>query len=297
MTNNQYQMTSDKRMNSINTIQTRMENIRTIFEDAKNYAAGCDDLDGLIKHIENTSSEFRSVAYEGAAMSLALKDFSSNNALKLWNSLLKISQHHEGQVHIGLGWAIAEAKPGDLSFMKTIHSKIAFRVWDGCGYYNGIFRQRQTIKNQTRQDYISENNFKSYDQGIGRSMWYNCKGHPAKVAETIQTFSVSRQDDLWRGVGIACSFAGGCDANILSNLFSLAGKNSVHLSLGAIMVAKSRSQANTVTKHIELVCKVWCNLSVQDAELLFSKAESSADSFESFLSKMEAEITNVNSVV
>jgi|SRR6185436_10805630 len=283
-------------MTSINTIQARMENIRTIFEDAKNHADGCDHLDGLIKHIENTDPEFRSVAYEGAAMSLALKDFFSNNVLKLWNSLLDISHHHEGQVHTGLGWAIAEARPDDLSCMKTVNPKIAFRVWDGCGYYYGIFRQRHSIKNQTRQEHVSENNFKAYDQGIGRSMWYNCKGNPAKVAEMVQTFSVSRQDDLWRGVGIACSFAGGSDESILKDLFSLAGKNSVHLSLGAAMVAKSRSQSNTITKHIELACKIWSNLSVQDAELLFSKSESSADSFESFLSKMELEITNVSSV-
>jgi hypothetical protein len=280
-----------------------MENIKIIFEDAKNYATGCDDLEALIKHIENTGSEFRSVAYEGAAMSLALKDFSRkeplripNNELTLWNSLLKISRHHEGQVYTGLGWAVAQAKPDDLSFMNTINNKMEFRVWDGCGYYDGIFRQRQTIKNQTRQEYISENNFKPYDEGVGRSMWYNGKGDPTKVAEMIQTFSVSRQDDLWRGIGIACSYAGGCDENILKNLFSLAESNAVHLSLGAAMVAKFRSQSNTITKYIERACKIWCNLSVQDAELLFSEAELSADSFESFLSKMESGITNISSV-
>lgn len=289
------------------SIESRMENIRTIFQDGKNFAGDCDDIDTLVKHLENLdppperpfsrAGEFRSVAYEGASMSLALKDFSAGNTLQLWNALLNNSQQHAGQVHIGLGWAIAEAKPGDLSFMKTINPKLEFRVWDGCGYYDGIFRQRQTIQNQTRQEYVSEKNFRAYDEGVGRSVWYNCKGVAAKVADMIQTFSSSRHPDLWRGVGIACSYVGGSDENILRKLFSSAQKNSVQLSIGAAMVAKSRTHANSITKDIELACNVWYNLSVQGAMLLAVKTESSADSFESFISKMETEIAGANSVI
>ncbi|MBK5286721.1 MAG: DUF1702 family protein [Bacteroidia bacterium] len=284
-------------MNNSNIISDRMENIRTIFQGGKKFAAECDDINVLIKHLENLPPEFRSVAYEGASMSSAIKDFSSGNELKLWNSLLSISLHHAGQVHIGLGWAIAEVRPGDLSFMKTINPKIEFRVWDGSGYYDGIFRQRQTFQNQTRQENISENNFRAYDEGVGRSVWYNCKGDAAKVTDMIQTFSTARHADLWRGVGIACSYVGGADETILKKLFSLAQNNSVQLSIGAAMVAKSRTHANIITKDVELACNVWCNLSVQGAMFLAVKAESSADSFESFISQLETEVANANSVI
>src|ERR1044071_7369080 len=96
-----------------------------------------------------------------------------------------------------------------------------------------------------------------------------------------------RSIDLWRGVGIACSYVGGSDENILRKLFSSAQKNYVQLSIGAAMVAKSRTHANSITKDIELACNVWCNLSVQDPTLLAFKEESSADCLEFFISKLE----------
>ncbi|MEP7169077.1 MAG: DUF1702 family protein, partial [Bacteroidota bacterium] len=235
-------------MNSINPIELKMENIKTMFQYAKKIASECDDIDAIIKHLENTDPEFRSVGYEGVAMCLALKNFSpgesprtNNNPLKLWNSLLSVSPNHSPQIHIGLGWAIAESKPIDLTFLDAVNSMMQFRVWDGCGYYDGIFRQRQTIKNQLRNDIVKEKNFKAYDEGIGRSLWYSCKGDPAKVSGMIQTFSSSRHADLWRGVGIACSYVGGSDDNILKNIFSLSGKHSIQLKTGAVMIAKSRS--------------------------------------------------------
>lgn len=284
----------DNNKMSSNIISGRMENIRIVFQDSKRFASEYENIDTLIKHLENLDSESRSVAYEGASMSLALKDFFAGNSLTLWNSLLSVSSQHAGQIHIGLGWAIAEAKPDDLSFMNSINPKIEFRVWDGCGYYDGLFRQRQTIKNQTRQEYVSEKNFKAYDEGIGRSVWYNCKGDAIKVAEMIQTFSPPRHHDLWRGVGIACSYVGGGDESILKNIFSLAEKNAVQLCIGTSMVAKSRSLANTVTKDIELACNVWCHLSAHKAMVLAVKAESGGDSFESFLSQMEKYIMNAH---
>ena len=279
-------------MNAHSTIESRMENIKAIFQGGKNFASQSDSINVLTQYLEKKDPEFRSVAYEGASMALALKDLTNNNSLKLWKELLGVSQNHAGQIHIGLGWAIGEARPQDLFFINSIDPKIEFRVWDGCGYYDGIFRQRQTIKNQTRQEYIHEKDYKAYDEGVGRSVWYNCKGDPIKVLAMIQAFPSSRQADLWRGVGIACTYVGGSDESVLKELFTLAEKYSVQLSIGAAMVAKSRTLANSITKDVELACNTWCNLSTQEAMQLTIKTESVDNSFAAWLLLMEFEIVN-----
>lgn len=293
----------------MNPVADKMEIIKTIFQDAKTYAEEQDDVTELIRYLENTNSEFRSVAYEGASMGLALKDFSdiaphynipsfqpSKIHLNRWNSFMNVSQNHAAHICVGLGWAIAQAKPADLSFVNALNPIMQFRVWDGCGYYDGFFRQRQTIQNQNRLDYISEKYFQGYDQGLGRCLWYLCKGDVTKIPEMIQQFSGSRHADLWRGIGIACAYVGGCgpSADRFNTLSLSAGQHRVQLAIGAAMVAKARIHANSITKDIELVCNIWCNLNAQQAMSITVKTEASADSsFTKWLLQMETELVYI----
>lgn len=290
------------------TVADRMENIKTIFQDAKDHAEAVEDTNELIIYLENTrpndssvgraNPEFISVAYEGASMGLALKDFSDSAPLKHWNSFMNVSENHAAHICVGLGWAVALQKPSDLSFLNTLNPMMRFRVWDGCGYYDGMFRQRQTIKNQIRHGYISENSFQAYDQGLGRCLWYLCKGDETKIPEMLQQFSSSRHPDLWRGVGIACAYVGGCGEVIFKTLSSAAQQHRVQLGIGAAMAAKARIHANSITKDIELACNAWCNLSAQQATRLMVKTEASAnDSFNAWLLQMETEIKNSNAVI
>lgn len=224
-------------------------------------------------------------------MGLALKDLSSGIEMKLWKSFLAVSLNYSGNILIGLGWAIAETKQKDLSFLNKMNQLLQFRVWDGCGYYDGIFRQRHTVVNQTRQEYVPEINFKAYDEGVGRSIWYSAKGDIAKVKETINGFTSSRQPDLWRGIGIACSFVGGCEELVFKTLLSSAEKNSVQLAIGAAMVAKTRVQSGGINKDIELACEIFCNLSKVGAAQLVINAEKSAEgSYDRWLSLMETSL-------
>ena len=288
----------DNDLMTMNTVADRMEIIKTVFQDAKDYAEAVEDTNELLSHLENTNPEFRSVAYEGASMALALKDFvrmdsfgANDNSLKRWNAFMNVSENHAAQVYIGLGWAAAQEKRAALSFMNTHNPVMQLRVWDGCGYYDGIFRQRHTVKSQIRHDYIPENSYTMYDQGLGRCLWYLCKGDETKIPEMIKQFSSSRHPDLWRGLGIACAYVGGCDAMIFKTLSASAGQDRTQLGIGAAMAAKARILANSVTKDIELACNAWCDLSAQDAMHMAVKTETSAgSSFTTWLLQMETEM-------
>jgi hypothetical protein len=276
-------------------IAGKMEKIATIFQDARKLAKEQRDLNKLVKALENTDQEFISVSYEGASMEIAQLDFVENPDLQNWFTFLNISEKHAAQIYIGLGWAIAAEKKTDLSFLNKADQGMTFRMWDGCGYFDAKLRQRQVIKGLARLDYIPAKNFKPYDQGLGRCIWYNSLGVPTKASETISTFPVERHPDLWRGLGVACSYVGGCDENSLRSLLTLAGTNRSQLSIGAAMVAKSRILAGSVTEDIEKTCNVFGNLSAKKAMEITEKADSEAgNSFDKWLTIMERELTNAS---
>lgn len=274
-----------------NSIASKIESIFAIFQMAQQDACSIDDVDELIKKLETTETEFLSVAYEGAAMELALKDFSEGDNITKWNALLEKSKKHACQIYIGMGWAIAKEQRKSLPFIESLNSNMLYRIWDGCGYYDGIFRQRQVIKGQIRLEYIEEKNYSAYDEGLGRSIWYLNKGDVAKVSEMIQNFSSARHSDLWRGIGIACSYVGGFDEQTLNSLVPSAGQYSSQLGIGAAMVAKSRIDADSLTNEIELACSVFNQLTAEEAMKITVKHKSDSNfSFSNFILQMENDL-------
>jgi hypothetical protein len=270
-------------MNAAGHITSRMEIIRNGFQHGKAAASETKDPDQLMKILAEDHSEFRSVVYEGASMELALQGF-ADGSMQRWKLFLENTKEHSAQIFIGLGWAIAQEKITELSFTNDLDQNMMFRSWDGSGYFDAVFRQRQTIKNQNRLEYIPEKNYHEYDQGMGRSLWYIVKGEALKLPEMIALFDESRHPDLWRGIGIACSYVGGFDETILKSLSSLAGKHHKQLGVGAAMVAKSRILANCFTDDIETACNYWCGKKAIEAMNVLVKVENeNGNSFEKLL--------------
>ena len=280
-------------MKSQNDVAHQMERIVNIFQHAQQIASVEEDITLLIEQLENTDLEFRSIAYEGASTGFALKDLSQGATLRHWRPFMEgPGADHATQVHVGLGWALAQQRLPASSFTKTLHPLLAFRVLDGCGYYDGIFRSRQTINNQNRSVEIQEKYFHSYDLGVGRSLWYRCQGEYAKIPAIVATFSPERHPDLWLGIGIACSYVGGFEEITLKELASSAANHRLQLAKGAALAARTRIQAKSLTQFAEMACRVWCNCSATEAMLLTVKTEppftlNQEDAFETWLSQME----------
>lgn len=274
-------------------IARKMENITTIFQNARETASKEKDLNELVKLLETTDHEFISIAFEGASMEIAQQDIAEDVSMQRWLEYLKLAEKHAAQIYVGLGWAIAATKQTDLSFLSKLDPSMIFRMWDGCGYFDGKLRQRQVLKGLARLEYIPLEYLKPYDQGLGRSVWYTCIGDPLKVSEMIKNFPAARQTDLWRGIGIACSYVGGCTEITLKTLMNLAGNDKMQLCVGSAMVAKSRIEAGSDTKNLEIACDLFCNVSAKEAmELTLKADEKAADSFDNWLSLMENEMVS-----
>jgi hypothetical protein len=262
-------------MTEHNEILLRMEKIRTIFQAAKDVSTEHEKLTSLLTHFKNAEPEFYLVAYEGASMGIALNDFSNNDAsLNGWQKFLNgPASNYSTQAHIGLGWALAQQNKSPLPLIDTLDPLIQYRILDGYGYYDGILKQRSTIKNKKTPLHFSEKNLQAYDQGVGRSLWYICKGEIEKVSELLLSFPAARHAALWRGIGTASAFVGGLNETLLRNLWLSSSEHSDQLVRGAKHIAKSRIQTNSLTPDIELACRIWCNISVKEVMLLDFKTE------------------------
>ena len=282
-------------MNTQNVISQKMEKIKTLFQTSKDFVLEHSDINVVLTYLEKTDEEFRSVAYEGASMALALKDFQKENKLDKWNGFAEgFGKNHAAQIHAGLGWALAQERKPALLFNDSLEPLMRYRVVDGYGYYDGIFRQRQTNKNQKLPADLTGIALRSYDQGIGRSIWYSCKGDLKMIVEVLNKFDNSRLADLWRGIGIASTYVGGLNEKQLKELFSISSIYQSQLATGAALVARARIQSDTLTPDIENACNVWCNHSATETVSITEKLlpASSDNAYEKWISAIEKEFVS-----
>jgi hypothetical protein len=220
----------------------------------------------LIASLEQNDKTFISIAYEASAMERAFLDFNNNDfALSHWQAFLQLAPQHSTQIHIGLGWAIAKRRIAIKQVEAVIKPLQLPRVLDGTGYCEGIFKQRLAVKEMKTPEWLDDILIRGYDQGLGRSLWYTAKGEPDALNTLIEPFPENRKSDLWRGIGIAVTYVGGCDENELQTIFKLAKENQVQLAIGAVLATSSRNEANAITKDLEIVCETWCGITLENS--------------------------------
>lgn len=249
----------------MNTAAQKMEFIREVFQAAKVFCAGENDLEKIVAYCENANSEFRSIAYEAASMQIGLREFEANNQLQNWKHFSdELAKPHAAQIYAGLGWAVAQEVLESEQITGNLPPLLRFRVADGCGYYDGTFRNRQTVRMKAVPTYISEKELPAYYQGLGRSLWYISKGDAAKTNELLLGFSASRHAAMWRGVGIAVAYVGGCDEATLNELKIISGNFLLQLKCGVALAARSRMQAGSITEDVEFCSQIIYNRSAAE---------------------------------
>ncbi|MCX6296394.1 MAG: DUF1702 family protein [Bacteroidetes bacterium] len=286
-------------MSSQNTISKKMEKIKTLFQESSDFAFATDDLKRILSQINNSENEFRSVAFEATAMVFAEKDILDNKSLNRWKQfLLEEAGAHSSQVHVGLGWAFAKHTIDIQFYIGTVEPFMISSVLDGIGYYDGIFKQRQSINSKKISDKIDLAQLRHYDQGIGRSIWYSCLGNIPKVKEVIDSFPSARHADLWRGIGIAFTYVGGFDERMMNEINSIATEHRSQLYAGAAFAAKGRAQSSTINPETELVCRSWFNLSANQTVDTIDKLlkDSKEKSYDLWLSAIEKQLISSSEI-
>jgi hypothetical protein len=134
-------------------------------------------------------------------------------------------------------------------------------VVDGFGFHEGYFRPRAMIHGKRTPALSSLEARRAFDEGLGRALWFvECADGP-RVAARISTFASARQQDLWAGVGLAATYAGGCNTGTLQYLRNQSGEWVSLLAQGSAFAAKARQLAGLQAPHSDHACEILCGCS------------------------------------
>lgn len=278
-------------MSSEQSLSSKMQVVRGIFESTRQQALEQNGVVQLFDLLKAIQPEFRTVAYEAASMGLYQRDLKKRDGQALWQEFLEqAADAYVPDIYTGLGCAMTQEDLLIYPLIDLFDLPMHYRILDGYGFCKGLFRTRQTLQQQSVPEGISGLHLGYYDQGLGRGLWYVTAGDPDKIKAIIDKFAPERQSELWRGVGIACSYLGGCDEAALNKVLVTSVAYRPQLMAGATVSAKARIDSQTSDKNMELVCQLWCNMPTAEAAALAgrARAQSSPGSERSYADWMSA---------
>lgn len=254
----------------------RLEEIGTTFLRGYDAAIDENNLSLLVKQLDSVTQELRGFAFEGAAMGLTLLD-----ALTPWDKtrLLKFvngpGARHVYMVHVGSGWAIARLpwlRWNLKNYLRRLDPLLCWLALDGYGFHEGYFNWPRFIEDQQIPKRLSAYGLRAFDQGLGRSLWFVEGADVERIPFTIKRFPLYRRADLWSGIGLACAYAGGADANAIQAIYDAALSYDAHLAQGAAFAAKARQLAGNESQHTDLACRIFAGVSSNQAAAITDEA-------------------------
>ncbi|MDI5980862.1 DUF1702 family protein [Amycolatopsis magusensis] len=243
----------------------------------------------LERRLDLVEAEYRGFAYEGATMASAVLDaMSFRPSSRTRDLLLGPGQPHIFLTYIGIGFAMARLpRPLWKKIVPDIsgtpyHPTMSWLAVDGYGFDRAYFDTGKIVDRQhVLQPYPWDGHpryfSRAVDQGIGRALWFINGGHPGNVAAAVARFVPGRQADLWSGVGLAATFAGGADAEGLASLKAPAGPHAPELALGAVFATKARTYSGFVPPHTETGIRALGGVSISDAVRIADETEVAHD--------------------
>lgn len=223
----------------------------------------------LALRLDATETAFCGFAYEGAAMGLALLDqFSPWRRGRLRAFLNGAGSKHTYMIHVGAGWAIARIPWLRRNVERPLAHLDPLLRWlalDGYGFHEGYFHWRRFVQKPECVNELQGYARHAFAQGLGRALWFIEGADAKRITAAIALLPCPLHADLWSGVGLACTYAGGAEQAAVEHLRLAAGAYRAELAQGAAFAAKTRQRAGNETLHTEMACQVLCGLSSDEA--------------------------------
>ncbi|MFE0025262.1 DUF1702 family protein [Amycolatopsis sp. NPDC059021] len=243
----------------------------------------------LERRLELVEPEQRGFAYEGATMGYTILDAMPGGGRNRTRELLEgPGKPHIFLTYIGIGFAMARLpRPLWKNILPELsgvpyHPTMSWLAVDGYGFDRAYFDTRRWVDEQLEPEpypwaghpgYFS----RAFDQGVGRALWFIHGGDPRAVAEAAGRFPERRRPDLWSGIGLAATFAGGCDRAGLAELRQASGPHHDELALGVVFAVKARTFSSFVPRHTMTAAGILAGLTVEAARALADRTEVAPD--------------------
>src|SRR5262249_7778121 len=206
-----------------------------------------EDVEMLQGAVDRVEPERRCFAVEGAAMGAAIADALMLGGDRLGAWMRSNEAAYTYLTNVGAGWALARVpwrRRAILSAGDPVHGWLAL---DGLGFHDTYFWHVAILRGWRRR--MRGYAIHAYDQGVGRALWFAAGGQIEAVSAMIVCFGPARHADLWSGLGLAITYAGGASASALTEARLAAGRFRASLAQGAAFAAEARARSNHVPDH------------------------------------------------
>lgn len=247
-----------------------IEAIGEAFLDGYHAAIDSPSIASLVARLEATCIGYRGFRYEGAAMGVYLLDRLSPFRRDRFDAFLADrAQEHVYMAYVGAGWAHARLPFGLQCGLQRLDPLLRWLAIDGYGFHQGFFAWPQAVEGRQQvparlRGYARH----AFDQGVGRSLWFVDAHEVERIAATVARFDPRRHEDLWAGVGLAATYAGGADSHTLQRLRAHAGSHCGWLAQGSAFAAKARVRAGNADRGTDAACQVLCGTDATAAAAL-----------------------------
>jgi hypothetical protein len=243
--------------------RVHLEKMAASFVEGYNLALDQPRAAELSQRLDAIEPLRRGFAYEGAAMALAILD-----GITPWNrgrvaALLEgAGEAHVYMVYVGVGWAAARLPWLNVDrYLRRLDPLLRWLAADGFGFHEGFFYWRTHFDERILSRHVRGYAARAFDQGLGRSLWFVAGADVDQIAMRIAQFPPHRQGDLYSGVGLACTYAGGALQQDVERLAMLCGEYRPAVAQGAAFAAKARLRAGYAPDHTEMACEALAGMS------------------------------------
>jgi hypothetical protein len=244
----------------------RLEQVGRTFLDGYHAALEEQESGRLVVRLGTVGQELRGFAFEGAAMGLCLLDrLIPGRRDRLATLLTGPGKSYAYMIHVGVGWAAARLGGWLEQWRRALDPLLCWLAVDGYGFHHGYFHWRRSVAAGSVPGHLVGYEWRAFDQGLGRSLWFVCGADVVALTEVIGRLPLHRRHDLWSGVGLACAYAGGVDGAAIRALAEASGLFRAHLAQGVAFAAKAREHAGNPADHTELACRMICGLPAREA--------------------------------
>jgi hypothetical protein len=213
--------------------------------------------------------DVRGFAYEGASMALGLIDaIAPARPARLRAFVEGPARPHVYMAHVGAGWAAARLRRSPSALSVALDPVIGWLAVDGYGFHEAYFHTDRVVRQHALPRGARGHAASVLDQGIGRALWFVDNADVHRIGATVRRFPARRRADLWSGVGLAATYAGGVPDDDLRSLVALAGGYEPQLAQGAAFAAEARARAGNPSPHTGAACAIFTGLSADDASAL-----------------------------
>jgi hypothetical protein len=222
----------------------------------------------ILSELQSFDINLRGFAYEGVGMGLTMIDYTSFGKESKFQKFVDENPNYTSLAHIGAGFAISVLNKDIEKSLAPMDPMQRWWAMDGYGFYNGIFKWKQSVQKQFVPRKVTGYALRAFDRGLGRSIWFLFSADINRIVNELKKFPESRRADIWSGVGVASTYAGGVSEETLRNIKATAGSYASYVSLGSTQAASARYLANNIVEHNDLACSVYCGMSAENVAKL-----------------------------